>query len=258
MWWRAETASMSICACAIASRTASQPSCCPGRRCRVPRHGRQRARHASSGAALLARYPCRWLPHQPELRFGQRDVRANSTLCRRKYRRPRRGPGKLELKWAFGFPGDVIAFAAPTVVQARCSSAARAATVQALDARTGCIHWRFEANGPVRTPPTVAQDDKRAAAVHRPNRRWLRGGCRHGQPAWNIKVETHDATRLSGTDRRARGHRLCARRLVGGDPIGRHRLCVLHVPRQPLGGRVCATASCCGRRGWSTCRARRA
>ena len=31
---------------------------------------------------------------------------------------------RLELKWAFGFPGDVTAFAAPTVLAARCSSAA--------------------------------------------------------------------------------------------------------------------------------------
>jgi polyvinyl alcohol dehydrogenase (cytochrome) len=107
---------------------------------------------------------------------------------------------RLELKWAFGFPGDVIAFAAPTVVQGTLFVGSAGGTVQALDARTGCTHWRFEANGPVRTPPTVAQDGTRRLLLFTDQI----GGvyavdATTGKPAWSIKVETHDATRLSGT-----------------------------------------------------------
>lgn len=107
---------------------------------------------------------------------------------------------KLQLKWAFGFPGDVIAFAAPTLVQGTLFVGSAGGTVQALDARTGCTHWRFEANGPVRTPPTVAQDGQRQLLLFTDQI----GGvyavdARTGKAAWNIKVETHDATRLSGT-----------------------------------------------------------
>lgn len=107
---------------------------------------------------------------------------------------------KLELKWAFGFPGDVIAFAAPTLLQGTLFVGSAGGTVQALDARTGCTHWRFEANGPVRTPPTIAQDGARKLLLFTDQI----GGvyavdASNGKAAWNIKVETHDATRLSGT-----------------------------------------------------------
>src|SRR5512139_1424664 len=46
--------------------------------------------------------------------------------------------GELKLKWSFGFPGDVIAFAAPTVIQGTVFVGSAGGMVQALDARTGC------------------------------------------------------------------------------------------------------------------------
>ncbi|MEY2854236.1 MAG: hypothetical protein RL030_1368, partial [Pseudomonadota bacterium] len=48
---------------------------------------------------------------------------------------------QLKLRWAFGFPGDVIAFAAPTVLRGTLFVGSAGGAVQALDARTGCIHW---------------------------------------------------------------------------------------------------------------------
>jgi polyvinyl alcohol dehydrogenase (cytochrome) len=44
---------------------------------------------------------------------------------------------RLELKWAYGFAGDIIAFAAPTVVDGTLFVGSASGAVQALDARTG-------------------------------------------------------------------------------------------------------------------------
>ncbi len=69
---------------------------------------------------------------------------------------------RLELKWAYGFAGDIIAFGAPTVVNGTLFVGSASGAVQALDAQSGCLHWRYQANGPVRAAMTVATqgDDK--------------------------------------------------------------------------------------------------
>ncbi|HXC60337.1 MAG TPA: PQQ-binding-like beta-propeller repeat protein [Steroidobacteraceae bacterium] len=112
--------------------------------------------------------------------------------------------GRLQLKWAFGFPGDVIAFAAPTIVRGTMFVGSAGGAVQALDARTGCIHWVFQASGPVRTPPTVVEDLKQGRTTRLLLFTDQIGGvyaldANTGAQVWKIKVETHEATRLTGT-----------------------------------------------------------
>ncbi len=107
--------------------------------------------------------------------------------------------GNLQLKWSFGFPGDVIAFAAPTVIRGTLFVGSAGGMVQALDARTGCIHWSYQAAGPVRTPPTVTADRGRQLLVFTDQI----GGvyaldATSGRQAWKTRVETHEATRLTG------------------------------------------------------------
>jgi polyvinyl alcohol dehydrogenase (cytochrome) len=108
--------------------------------------------------------------------------------------------GKLQLKWAFGFPGDVIAFAAPTLVRGTLFVGSAGGVVHALDARTGCIHWSYQAAGPVRTPPTVVEDAGRRLLLLSDQI----GGvyaldALTGKQVWKVRVETHEATRLTGT-----------------------------------------------------------
>ncbi|MEO6185147.1 MAG: PQQ-binding-like beta-propeller repeat protein, partial [Steroidobacteraceae bacterium] len=107
--------------------------------------------------------------------------------------------GNLKLKWSFGFPGDVIAFAAPTVISGTMFVGSAGGMVQALDARTGCIHWTYQAAGPVRTPPTITVDRGRQLLLFTDQI----GGvyaleARTGRQAWKTRVETHEATRLTG------------------------------------------------------------
>ena len=57
----------------------------------------------------------------------------------------------LKLKWAFGFDGDVTAFAQPTVIDGQVFVGSAGGVIHALRAGTGCLQWTFQANGPVRS-----------------------------------------------------------------------------------------------------------
>jgi polyvinyl alcohol dehydrogenase (cytochrome) len=58
---------------------------------------------------------------------------------------------RLKLKWAFGFEGDVTAFAPATVLDRQVFVGSARGIIHALRAETGCLQWIFEANGPVRS-----------------------------------------------------------------------------------------------------------
>src|SRR5271163_2919223 len=63
----------------------------------------------------------------------------------------------LELKWAFGFPDAASAWAQPTIAGGWLFVGSQNGTVYALDAKSGCIHWFFSADGGVRTAIIVGQ-----------------------------------------------------------------------------------------------------
>ncbi len=58
---------------------------------------------------------------------------------------------RLRLKWAYGFEGEVNAIGAPSVIGRYLFTGSVSGAVQALDARSGCVHWVFQADGPVRS-----------------------------------------------------------------------------------------------------------
>jgi polyvinyl alcohol dehydrogenase (cytochrome) len=106
---------------------------------------------------------------------------------------------QLELKWAFGFPGDVTAFAAPTVMNGTLFVGSAAGAVQAIDARSGCIHWTYMASGPVRSAMTIATDGQRRTLVFSDqNGSVYSVDARNGEEMWKTRVEAHEATRLTG------------------------------------------------------------
>ena len=65
------------------------------------------------------------------------------------------GVPKLELQWAFAFPGETLAEAHPSVVDGRLFVGSQNGTVYALDAKSGCIIWTFTAKSGVRNAPLV-------------------------------------------------------------------------------------------------------
>lgn len=108
--------------------------------------------------------------------------------------------GRLELRWAFGFPGDVTAFAAPTVLRGTMFVGSAGGMVQALDAKTGCLYWLYQASGPVRAAMTVVNEGARNTLVFSDQNGWVYAlDARTGKAHWKKRVEEHEATRLTGS-----------------------------------------------------------
>lgn len=69
--------------------------------------------------------------------------------------------GDLEVKWAFGFPGDIRAYSPPTIANGRLFLGSLGGGVYSLDAETGCVHWFFDAGASVRSPMMIAPVSER-------------------------------------------------------------------------------------------------
>lgn len=68
--------------------------------------------------------------------------------------------GKLELKWAFGFPDAARARSQPAVTADAIFTGSQSGRVYALDTASGCIWWTFDAAAEVRSAPTLGTDAK--------------------------------------------------------------------------------------------------
>src|SRR4029077_15422392 len=58
---------------------------------------------------------------------------------------------KLKLKWAYGFDGDIVAFAQPTVLDGNLFVGSASGEVQAVQSDSGCVNQMFQASAPVRS-----------------------------------------------------------------------------------------------------------
>ena len=108
---------------------------------------------------------------------------------------------RLQLKWAFGFPGASAANAQPTIVGGLVFVGGGDRKVYALDAKSGCTRWVFATEADVRTAisfaPISGTDqfgvffgdvDANAYAVN----------ATTGALVWKTKVEDHPAARIIG------------------------------------------------------------
>lgn len=108
---------------------------------------------------------------------------------------------KLELQWAFAFPGETVVESHASVLAGRLFVGSRGAAVYSLDAKTGCTHWRFDANASVKTAVTISSEPIRG--------RYLAffgdiGGAIYavdaasGELVWKIFADPHPASRTIG------------------------------------------------------------
>ena len=106
---------------------------------------------------------------------------------------------RLQLKWAFGFDGDVTAFAQPTVLDDQVFVGSAGGVIHALRAKTGCLQWVFQANGPVRSSLLVVPNGKQHALLFGDQTGWFYAlEAETGAVLWKKRIEEHDAARLTG------------------------------------------------------------
>src|SRR2546427_3696865 len=106
---------------------------------------------------------------------------------------------RLKLKWAYGFDGDIIAFAQPTVLNGHLFVGSASGMVQALNAESGCIQWVFQANGPVRSAIYAAPLGDKHALLFGDSTGWFYAvEAESGRLLWKKRPESHEATRLTG------------------------------------------------------------
>jgi polyvinyl alcohol dehydrogenase (cytochrome) len=107
---------------------------------------------------------------------------------------------ELELRWAFGIPDAMQSRSQPAVVGDRLFIGSQSGAVYALNARTGCTFWSFQADTWVRTAVSVgpyaggyavyfADAAARAYAVD----------AASGRLIWSHQIDGHPAARATGS-----------------------------------------------------------
>ncbi len=107
---------------------------------------------------------------------------------------------RMKLRWAFGFADDVTAFAEPAVLKGTIFVGSANGAVQALDARTGCLYWTFQANGPVRSGILAVANKASYSLLFGDQIGWFYAlDAKTGHQFWRQRVDQHEATRLTAT-----------------------------------------------------------
>ena len=104
--------------------------------------------------------------------------------------------GRLRLKWAFGFPNGATAFGQPTVVDGRLYTGSNDGTVYALDARSGCIYWMFQAQTLVRAAVVIGPGPR--AYVGDLDSNFYALNADTGSLLWQKKLDSQPFTRITG------------------------------------------------------------
>jgi polyvinyl alcohol dehydrogenase (cytochrome) len=127
-----------------------------------------------------------WSPRQDNTRFQPSDA-AGLTL---------ETVPRLKLKWALAFDGSVNAYSAPTVFGGTVFTGSAGGTIYALDARSGCIHWSYEASGAVRSAIVVHQT---ALFFGDQAGNFYSLATSTGRLLWKKRVDDHEQARVTGS-----------------------------------------------------------
>ena len=113
----------------------------------------------------------------------------------------------LKLKWAFGYRATYV-YGQPTLVGGRVYVTSSSGRVYALDAKTGCTYWTFDAEAPVRTAVTIARVHERLRVVFGDDSSFVYLlDADHGRLLWKRRLDPHPAARITGSPV-FQGHRL--------------------------------------------------
>jgi polyvinyl alcohol dehydrogenase (cytochrome) len=127
---------------------------------------------------------------------------------------------KLALKWAYGYQ-SAGELGQPTMVDGRLFLASSSGRIYALDAKTGCTYWTFDAPAPSRTAIAIGElGQSRRAAIPKKLKRTLAHldvikapsaaffgddsgavyalDAQKGTLLWRVQVDTHPSARIVG------------------------------------------------------------
>ena len=106
---------------------------------------------------------------------------------------------RLRLKWAFGFRGAVRSVAQPTIFGGRVFVGSQNGRVYALDAKSGCTYWQFEAGKPVPSAVVIGpRGDGWAAYFGDFGANVYAIDALTGKILWTTKVDQHPAAVITG------------------------------------------------------------
>lgn len=106
---------------------------------------------------------------------------------------------RLALKWAFALPGATAVYGQPTVVDGRVFVGADTGYVYALDQRTGCVHWAYQALAGVRSAVTVGPiaGARRGAFFGDLKGNVYAVDVVTGALVWTVRADEHALTRIT-------------------------------------------------------------
>jgi len=132
---------------------------------------------------------------------------------------------KLKLKWAFGVPDASTAYGQPTIVGGRLFIGSGDGKIYALDAKSGCTIWVYQAETTVRTAIVVgpaASAGKFLAYFADGEANLYAVDADAGTLVWKTKVDSHPTARITGAPTLYQGSLYVGtagnEELTGGDP----------------------------------------
>jgi len=106
---------------------------------------------------------------------------------------------RLSLKWAFGVPGATRMVAQPILMGGRIFVGSQTGRIYALDAKTGCIHWQYDAGGQVRSAITIGRDSSGWSAYFGDEHGIVYAlDALSGKPRWTSRADDHRAAMITG------------------------------------------------------------
>ncbi len=110
----------------------------------------------------------------------------------------------LKLKWAFGLPNAASMYSQPTVAGGRVFFGADTGYVYALDAKSGCVAWGFQASSGVRNAPSVGPVKGHPGSSYAVYFGDLRGNvyaldAATGRALWIVSADPHPLAAVTGS-----------------------------------------------------------
>ncbi len=109
---------------------------------------------------------------------------------------------QLKLKWAFAYPGDIMAYSQPTIAGHRIFVGSESGNIFSLDAASGCAYWMYAADAGVRAAITIGTlNNSYAVYAADLSANVYALDAATGKLIWKTNVDRHPAARITGAPR---------------------------------------------------------